>query len=81
MQCFCLHQKTEDVEADKLYHLYDSDNNIIFEQPICKEFFKDKLWSMILGQSISFIIIGVNVILKIIIIELVCWVGEDTQSQ
>jgi len=33
---------------------------------------------MILGQSISFIIIGVNVVLKLIIVELVCWVGEDT---
>ena len=36
---------------------------------------------MILGQSISFIIIGVNVVLKLIIIELIIWVGDDTQSK
>ena len=37
--------------------------------------------SMILAQSISFIIIGVNVVLKLLIIELSIWVGEDTQSE
>ena len=33
-----------------------------------------------MGQSISFIIIGVNVALKLIIIKLVEWVGEATVS-
>ena len=36
--------------------------------------------SKIMGQSIAFIIIAVNVILKTIIFKLVKWIGEDTQS-
>ena len=35
----------------------------------------------ILGQSIAFIIIAVNIILKTLIIKLITWVGEDTVSE
>jgi len=49
--------------------------------PVCKMYFSDKLMSMILGTSISFIIIFVNVILKMSIINLITWVGEDTVSE
>lgn len=34
-----------------------------------------------LGQSIAFIIIAVNIILKIVIIQLCFWIGEDTESE
>ena len=44
-------------------------------------YYKDKQMAMILGTSISFIIIGVNVILKTSIISLITWVGEDTVSE
>ena len=37
--------------------------------------------SKVMGQSIAFIIIAVNIILKIVIIQLVIWIGEDTASQ
>ena len=81
MQCFCIHQKEEDVPNDQEYYQYDGNDNVIFEEAICQQYFKDKLWSAILGQSIAFIIIGVNVVLKMIIIQLVMWIGEDTQSE
>lgn len=42
---------------------------------------KDVGISKILGQSIAFLIIGVNVILKMVIIKLIQWIGEDTYSQ
>ena len=44
-------------------------------------YFSDKLMSLVLGTSISFIIIFVNVILKMSIINLITWVGEDTVSE
>jgi hypothetical protein len=34
-----------------------------------------------LGQSVSFIIIAVNLILKSVIIKGITWVGEDTNSE
>lgn len=37
--------------------------------------------SKVTGQSIAFIIIAVNIILKIVIIQLVIWIGEDTSSK
>jgi hypothetical protein len=37
--------------------------------------------SKILGTSISFIIIAVNIVLKTVIIKLITWIGEDTVSE
>ena len=34
-----------------------------------------------MGQSIAFIIIAVNIILKAVIIQLCFWIGEDTESE
>lgn len=33
------------------------------------------------GQAVSFVIIAVNLILKTLIIKLIIWVREDTESQ
>ena len=57
-----------------------SDGSLQFEGEICRQYFADVLWSKISGQSIAFIIIGVNIILKLVTIKLVEWVGEDTES-
>jgi hypothetical protein len=61
-----------------VYELTDSSGEVTFSEPICKQYSKDILMSKVLGQSIAFIIIGVNVILKLVIINLVIWIGEDT---
>lgn len=37
--------------------------------------------SKILGTSIGFIIIAVNIVLKTTIISLITWIGEDTVSE
>jgi hypothetical protein len=37
--------------------------------------------SAVYGQSIAFMIIAINLILKIVIIESITWVGEDTNSE
>ena len=48
---------------------------------MCQDYFGDIFWSKITGQSIAFIIVGVNLALKAIIIALVEWVGEETLSE
>lgn len=47
---------------------------------ICFEYLKDKGLSLLLGNCVAFFIIGVNTILKIVIIKLIQWIGEDTYS-
>ena len=91
MQCYCedAAEKTSKKEASsKLFNVdvrYVDENgetkSKTEEVPVCKMYFSDKLMSMILGTSISFIIIFVNVILKMSIINLITWVGEDTVSE
>ena len=46
--------------------------------PICRDMFIDLLLAKVLGQSIAFIVVGINVILKFTIIYLVKLIGEDT---
>ena len=48
---------------------------------ICGEYFFDKIYSKVLGQSIAFIIIAINIVLKTVIIKLITWIGEDTISE
>ena len=36
---------------------------------------------MVVGQSIAFAIIAINLVLKIVIIKSITWVGEDTNSE
>jgi hypothetical protein len=81
LQCFCQYEKKNGADKKEVYEQKDRDGNVIFSEAICLEYFNDIIWSKIIGQSIAFIIIGVNIILKMIIINLVYWVGEDTQSE
>jgi hypothetical protein len=39
------------------------------------------LKSKVLGQSVAFIIIAINIVLRILIIKGITWVGEDTNSE
>jgi len=80
MQCFCqAENKKRDprVPITQEYNKKDETTGT----PICKVYSSDKLKSTILGQSVSFIIIAVNLILKTVIIKGITWVGEDTNSE
>jgi len=48
---------------------------------LCKVYNKDAFMSKILGTSVAFFIVIVNTILKIFIIKLIEWIGEDTFSK
>ena len=81
MQCFCQQEKVNGMPKNQIYEQKDHEDNVVYSGPICEQYYNDIIWSKIIGQSIAFIIIAVNVALKMLIINLVYWVGEDTQSE
>lgn len=81
MQCFCQTEKTAGVSKEEIYEQKNLAGDVVYSGPICNQYFDNIIWSKIIGQSIAFIIIAVNVALKLLIINLVYWIGEDTQSQ
>lgn len=76
LQCFC-NMKGKALK-DELY------SNAAFhpeKTAICAYYYKDKLNSKLLGTSISFIIIAINIILRGAIISLIESIRHDTQSE
>ena len=80
LQCFCQQERVNKMPSTTNYKLLGMRGNVIYDGPICQQYFSDILMSKLMGQSIAFIIIAVNIILKIVIIQLVIWIGEDTTS-
>lgn len=76
MQCFC-RQKGQDKNAIHEVTI----NGEVKKSAFCKLYFKDKDMSKMLGTSISFIIIGINIILKTVIIKLITAIRHDTYSE
>ena len=82
LQCFCQFENQKlGIPKSQIYDGWDKNRKLIFQEPICSYYAKDLLISKILGTSIAFIIVTVNVILRTIIVTLCLWIGEDTQSQ
>lgn len=69
------------VDKNQIYELTSTEGESLFSNPICLTYQNDMLISKITGQSIAFIIVAVNIVLKLITIKLVEWVGEETQSR
>lgn len=67
MQCFCQTEKKLGVSTKKSYQQVQG-GEVVYDEPICLQYQQDQLWSKVLAQSIAFIIIGVNIVLKMIII-------------
>lgn len=49
--------------------------------PICETYISDTFKGRILGMAMSVIIVGTNFVLRMIMITLIKWIGEDTYSQ
>ena len=80
MQCFCQEEHKLGKSKSEKYRLVGVGGQVMYEQPVCLEYANDMLYSKLIGQSIAFIIVAINVVLKLVIIELIKWVGEDTCS-
>ena len=71
MQCYCK-------SLPKHWLRTETNKDIL---TMCKFYFTDVWTSALIGYSISFLIIAINLILKKVIIKLITWVGEDTLSE
>lgn len=49
-------------------------------EPICQNVRTDKFYSFVLGISISFVIVIMNTVLKIVVVEAIKFIGDDTIS-
>jgi len=58
-----------------------SGSNSTSEQQICKTYIDDTMFARVLGGVMSFSIVVINTILRLIMITLIKWIGEDTHSQ
>ena len=81
MQCFCKAEKAGGHSSSEYYSHVDVKSGETFDEPICRNFFIDLIIAKVFGQSISFIVIAINVILKYTIMYMVYWIGEDTMSE
>lgn len=81
MQCFCKQEKKEGQSDSEEYTLTDKKGNDVFTAPICEEYFINIKKSKILGQSIAFIVVFINIILKLTVKGLVNFIGEATASE
>ena len=54
--------------------------DVAYDGQICSGYFFNILMSKVFGQSISFIVIAFNIILKYTIMYMVYYIGEETAS-
>ena len=78
LQCFCKYQDAQGVNKKFVYEQTNTAGDTTFSEPICQTYTNDILKSKIIGQSIAFIIVAVNIVLKLTSIKLCEWVGEET---
>lgn len=81
MQCFCINEKKTKHKKSEYYELKDKNGTATFRDQICLKYQNDKVIGKILALSATVIVVGVNVIIKKVVVALVAWIGEDTVSQ
>jgi hypothetical protein len=81
MQCFCQAERKLGHKKSEEYILLNEDKKPVFKEKICEQYFNDKLLAKVLALSITGIIVGINLVLKLMVVMLVEWIGEDTVGQ
>lgn len=89
MQCFCQYNAEQDKSANTEYEYSTTTTDsktgkkttTTHKIALCKVYFSDKFWSKFFGTMVSFVIIAINTVLRLVIIKGITWVGEDTNSE
>eukprot|EP00354_Favella_ehrenbergii_P005353 CAMPEP_0170455478 /NCGR_PEP_ID=MMETSP0123-20130129/3432_1 /TAXON_ID=182087 /ORGANISM="Favella ehrenbergii, Strain Fehren 1" /LENGTH=116 /DNA_ID=CAMNT_0010718635 /DNA_START=417 /DNA_END=766 /DNA_ORIENTATION=- len=68
----------EPEKGDSLDALYEYDGE---KYAVCSDFFSSKGQTLILANGIKGSIVGINFVMKSIIVKLVTWIGYDTHSE
>lgn len=82
LKCFC-DEKSKDPTFTKTdeFEGRRSINGEVESYPICETYLSDTFKGKVLGMAMSVITVGTNFILRMIMINLIKWIGEDTYSQ
>ncbi len=77
LACFCNKESAAGAPGDKLYK-----NPLNEEQlyPSCEVYRGEKFFGFIFGSFMSFVIVVINSVLRMVMITLIKWIGEDTHS-
>lgn len=81
MQCFCNAEKKLKHKKSEFYELKNDEGKVTYREQICLQYALDKRNAKLLALSITVIIIVINTVLKLLVVALVGWIGEDTVSQ
>jgi hypothetical protein len=81
LKCFC-DEKQKQAGFSKSDEFEGKRSSGNFEEhPICQTYISDTFNGRVLGMAMSVIIVATNFILRMIMISLIKWIGEDTHSQ
>ena len=75
VQCFCDSQALKGDMPEQTYGFHGE--NIT----VCKDYFNSNYTNFFLSNAITVIIVGINVVLKLVTIELTIWIGYETHSE
>jgi len=81
MQCFCNAEKKLKLKKAEFYELKNDEGKVTYREQICLQYALDKRNAKLLALSVTVIIIVINTVLKLLVVKLVGWIGEDTISQ
>ena len=81
MQCFCNAEKKLKHKKAEFYELKNDEGKVTYREQICLQYALDKRNAKLLALSVTVIIIVINTVLKLLVVKLVGWIGEDTISQ
>jgi len=78
LKCFCEKQAAEDGAMSTWGAKYDIPGR---EEPVelCTEWYWDS-WKGLLSKLVGYFIIGINFFLRLVLIKLICMIGQHTES-
>ena len=82
LKCYCERnvQFTEGFTKSSYVDGISRHTNKNTEAQICKKYFSDTFNAKIIGYSMSFVIVSINFVLRLVVINWVKWIGHDTHS-
>lgn len=82
LQCFCKDLQSTLGSGTAIMN-YESNGKVStnYPFPICYDYVWDQYLILLVGQAVSYMIVIINVILRLFIIKLIVYIGKDTESE
>lgn len=79
LQCHC--EDTKDNNGTALLEYEVTDKTGANPYRICNKYVWDQWMSLVYSNSVSYMIVGINYVLRLFIIKLIIYIGKDTESE